>query len=233
MLLGSGGKTGASGGCFLSWDYLEESSRFIPGFAWFSTFPLLVGSNFTQARSAGSQDGIGPPLLGLSPASCSVRAWHGATGPELEGRKRVSPGGSQLSQLTQLDTLPPPPPGTQPPNFPFFKPVWWFSFLGDGRGTPLPTASELLVCSLGLPAEAPGHPARWPGGPLLRTIRSWEYRSRCSPKGPGEDHLTGRWVTQRERKGRGLEQGREEEVKLSVWLLVRAGGSSCWRLKGE
>lgn len=55
-----------------------------------------------------------------------------------------------------------PPPGTQPPNFPFFKPVWWFSFLGDGGGTPLPTASELLVCSLGLPAEAPGHPARWP-----------------------------------------------------------------------
>lgn len=134
MLLGSGGKMGASGGCFLGWDYLEESSRFIPGFAWFSTFPLLVGSNFTQARSAGSQDGIGPPLLGLSPASCSVRAWHGATGPELEGRKRVSPGGSQLSQLTQLDTLPPPPPGTQPPNFPFFKPVWWFSFLGDGGG---------------------------------------------------------------------------------------------------
>lgn len=28
-----------------------------------------------------------------------------------------------------------------------------------------------------------------------------EYRSRCSQKGPGEDHLTGMWVTQQEGKG--------------------------------
>lgn len=50
-------------------------------------------------------------------------------------------------------------------------------------------------------------------------MESSEYRSRCSGKGPGEDHLTGRWVTQREGKGWGLEspgpQGLEEEVKLS------------------
>lgn len=48
-------------------------------------------------------------------------------------------------------------------------------------------------------------------------MESWKYRSRCSQQGPGEDHLTRRWVTQREGKGWEPEspgpQGLREEVK--------------------
>lgn len=50
-------------------------------------------------------------------------------------------------------------------------------------------------------------------------MESWKYRSRCSRQGPGEDHLTRRWVTQREGKGWEPEspgpQGLREEVKSS------------------
>lgn len=53
----------------------------------------------------------------------------------------------------------------------------------------------------------------------LAVMESSEYRSRCSQKGPGEDHLTRRWVTQQEGEGWEPEspgpQGLGEEVKLS------------------
>lgn len=85
---------------------------------------------------------------------------------------------------------------------------------------------EHLLPLLRVPGLQPGAVSSATGlaGPLLgqfksAVMESSEYRSRCSQKGPGEDHLTGRWVTQREGKGWEPEspgpQGLEEEVKLS------------------
>lgn len=105
---------------FLGWGYPDESSRLIP---WFPHLSPPLDSSITQPWS---RDRLCPSLPCLSPAARSVGAWHGATSPKQEGRRRVSPSGCQLSQLTQLDTSLP-PPGTQPPNSPVFRLVWWFS----------------------------------------------------------------------------------------------------------
>lgn len=148
FLVARGGGCGESS---LGWDYPDESLGSIPRFAEFLTFPLPMGSGTTQPWS---QDGFCPLLPCLSPAAYSVRAWHRATSPEQEERKRVSPSGCQLSQLTQLDTLPPPARHTasnlQSPNFPFFRPGRWFSF-SEG-GTPPPTARG---CQQQLPGTLP------------------------------------------------------------------------------
>ena len=176
-----------------------------------------LASSVTQPWS---RDRMCPSLPCWSPAACSVGAWHGATGPEQEGRKRVSPSGCQLSQLTQLDTSLPPPPGTQPPISPVFRLVWWFS----GGSTPPPTARGAWSAAWGCQQRHLGPLPAGLVGPLSgrfkpAAMESSEYGSRCFRQGPGEDHLTGRWVTQREGKGCGLEsagpQGLEEEGKLS------------------
>lgn len=109
---------------------------------------------------------------------------------------------------------------------------------------PLPTGAS--SAAWGCPQRNSGPVPAGLAGPLVGQLESavmecLQYRSRCSQKGPGEDHLTGRWVTQREGKGwdpespgPGACRRRSNCLCLAacqVWLPVRGGGRSCWRQK--
>lgn len=124
----------------------------------------------------------------------------------------VSLSGCQLSQLTQLATPSLPHPASSLLTFHFQA---CLVLLSEGEH-PLPLPGVAAAPrSTPIPAGLVGPLS---GQFESAEMESSEYRSRCSQQGPGEDHLTGRWVTQREGKGwepespgpRGL-----EEVKLS------------------
>lgn len=138
----------------------------------------------------------------------------------------------RLSQLTQLATTllcHPPAHSFQPLNFPFPGAP------GEGAPLPLPGAS---VCSRGCQGTMPAAWRALSRDNYYLPSRSSEYRSRCSRKGPGEDHLTRRCGDSAGRMARegwlwnlpaGRGQPEKEEVKLPVWLIVSKGGRSCWR----
>lgn len=123
--------------------------------------PLPLGSRIAQPQWH-------LPFTASSPAACLVRAWQGAEEPreggeEARGCQWLS---AFLADSTPTSSSSPPARSHQPPNFPF--PGLW------GGSTPSRCPGR-LVCSLGLP----GHHARWPGRPSLRTqsLLSWRERN--------------------------------------------------------
>lgn len=162
-----------------------------------SHLSLSSGSSITQPWS---QDCICPSLL--SPAACSVRAWHPATELEREGEARVS----QWLSAFPADSTPLPPGPThslRPPNFPFPGLSCSRSHKGSTPSTTQGASSASGGCQQHHLGTTPtGLAGSRPGRFESAVMDCLEYRSRCSQKGPGEDHLTGMWVTQREGKGR-------------------------------
>lgn len=189
MFLGGGG---GGDGSFPGWDHPDESLGLSQVQHRLLTSPLPRGSGITQPWS---QDGICPSLL--SPAACSVRAWHRATEPEREGGSTcLSVAVSFPSRLNRHSSLPAPhtasapelsisfPQGEQPSHHP--------GCLVGIRGAA--SKRHLGTVPAGLAGSRSG---RFESA----VMDCLEYRSRCSQKGPGEDHLTGMWVTQQEGKG--------------------------------
>lgn len=121
------------GELFLGWDDLDESSRFMPRFAWFLTSPLSLG---TTSPSPG-----GGLHLSLT------------TGPHQSAQSGPGPDHHPICPRSAHSL--------QPPNFPFsgLSGV----VLVHRVGVPPPTAHGGLICSLGPPPAKLGPcPLAWP-----------------------------------------------------------------------
>lgn len=143
MFLGGGG---GGDGSFPGWDHPDESLGLSQVQHRLLTSPLPRGSGITQPWS---QDGICPSLL--SPAACSVRAWHRATEPEREGGSTCL--SVAVSFPSRLDSLPAPHTASAP-NFPFHS----------HKGSSRPTTQGASSASGGPPASATWAPCplSWP-----------------------------------------------------------------------
>lgn len=170
-----------------------------------SLLPLWVGDHVA------SHNGVCPAPLYLLAAKRGLElAALGGGGREVgEGvvSLQLPVASCWLSQLTQLATTllsHPPAHSLQPLNFPFRG----LSLLAPGEGAPLllPGAS---VCSRGCQGTVPAAWRALSQDNYDLLSRSSEYRSRCSRKGPGEDHLTRRCGDSAGRMGREGQQDKE------------------------
>lgn len=211
-------------------DDLDESSRFMLPLAWFLTSPLPRGQQQSPSPGGG---------LHLSLTVGPQQSAQSGPGPEpqsleKEGRKHVSQWLSAFPANSHHPVHPRPArtaSSLPPPNFPFSGLSGVVLVLGVGHPPPPDRAASSAAwgCPLRHLGTMPAGLAGPVSGQLESSVmESLQYRSRCSQKGPGEDHLTGRWVTQREGEGWGAgiswpagPAGGGQVV--SIWLPVRSG----------
>lgn len=177
--------------------------------------PLPLGSRIAQPQWH-------LPFTASSPAACLVRAWQGAEEPR-EGGEEAR--GCQWLSAFLADST----PTSSSPALHAATSLLTFHFQASGVGAPPPAARGAWSAVWGCQGTTPAGLAGLLSGLLESAVMErTEYRSRCSRKDPGEDHLTGRCVTQREGKG-WSRISRPEEPRggrgqvASVWLIVKGG----------